>query len=70
MLEISITAPAIFVYVQMNHDQIHEYQFSKNGFIQTEPLVALDISYINPNCTFEINNNHFKVLTVNDFLIQ
>lgn len=67
-IEITVTAPAIFVYVQLKSQQIESYKLSKNGFIQLTPKDLVTITYYNRNCAMAFTNDDIQILTVNDFL--
>lgn len=68
-IEITVTAPAIFVYVQIKHHQIESYELSKNGFIQLNPVDNTTILFQNRNCAMAISNDNVNILTVNQFII-
>lgn len=70
-LEISIRvrAPAIFVYIQIIHDDIDRFSATKNGFMQVDESETVGISFRNPNCRSQIQKEHISILTVNDFMV-
>lgn len=67
-IEITVSAPAIFVYVQVTNQQIETYKLSKNGFIQLTSKSLVTISFYNRNCAMEFTNDDINILTVNNFL--
>lgn len=70
MLTVNVSAPAIFVYIQLHHPQIENYNLSKNGFIQIEPIENVNITITNPDCSVPVKPEHFRIQTVNDFMIS
>lgn len=67
-IQISVSAPAIFVYIQVKNEQIETYKLSKNGFIQLTSKDLVTISFYNRNCAMAFTNDDIQISTVNDFL--
>lgn len=67
-VKVTVTAPAVFVYIQIKHEEIHKFELSRNGFIQVKPIENLTISFSNPNCVLNIEEENIIILTVNDFV--
>lgn len=67
-LIVKIEHPAIFVDIQLNHDQIPVYQLSNNGFLQFDPIQTIHLTFENPNCNIDVKNSDFIVNTLNSFL--
>lgn len=67
-IEITVTAPAIFVYIKIKTPKIETYKFTKNGFIQLTSKDLVTISFNNRNCAMAFTNDDIQILTVNDFL--
>lgn len=68
-LEVSVNSPAIYLSISLVHDKITKYKLSKNGFMQFEPIQVVDVTFENPGCTQEVKVEHFKVFTLNKFLM-
>lgn len=69
-LKISVSAPAIFLYIQLHHPEIEKYHLSKNGFIQVDPVEYVNVTITNPNCSAVVQEEHFKIQTVNDHMMN
>lgn len=68
-IQTRITAPAIFVYIQIKNPLIEHYKLSKNGFIQLMTIDHIQLSFYNRNCAMAISNDDIEISTVNDFMI-
>lgn len=68
-LEVKIETPAIFMSVHFSHDTIKKYRFSKNGFMQLEPIQIVQVTFVNPNCQQQITSANFSLKTLNQFLL-
>lgn len=67
-VQIKITAPAIFVYIQLKNQNIDHYKLSKNGFIQLTTIDYVQISFFNRNCAMAFGSDDISILTVNEFI--
>lgn len=63
-----MTAPALFVYVQVKHQNIDTYQLSKNGYIQINPVENFTITFLDSDCTLTFEEENIHVLSVNEFV--
>lgn len=68
-IEVKVQKPAIFMFVAFVHDEIKKYRFSKNGFMQFEPIQIIQVTFNNPNCTHELSVANFTVKTLNKFIM-
>lgn len=66
--EILVNAPAIFIYIQINHPELQYYTLSKNGFMQNEPIQVVYLAFENPGCSINLQDEHFSVSTLNEFM--
>lgn len=66
--EILVNAPAIFIYIQINHPELQYYTLSKNGFMQNEPIQVVYLAFENPGCSINLQDGHFSVSTLNEFM--
>lgn len=69
-IQIKISAPAIFVYIQLKNPHIEHYKLSKNGFIQMTTVDYVQISFFNRNCTMAFGTDDIDISTVNDFIAK
>lgn len=69
-IQIKVSAPAIFVYIQLKNQNIEHYKLSKNGFIQLTKLDWVQISFFNKNCAMTFDNDDIDISTVNDFIAK
>lgn len=68
-ITIRVDSPAMFVYIVLEHEDIKKYEISKNGFIQVEPITAVQMRFNNPDCKAEITEDMLKIRTLNKYLI-
>jgi len=66
-IAIKINYPALFVYLEIDHENITHYKLSENGFIQIEPVKVVYLEFLNE---FEIKTEHIKVHTVNQYMSE
>lgn len=69
-IQIKISAPAIFVYIQLKNPNIEHYKLSKNGFIQLTTVDYVQISFFNRNCAMAFGSDDIDISTVNDFIAK
>lgn len=67
-IQISVSHPAVFVYIQIKNPKIKTYALSKNGFIQLSSIDSVAISFHKPNCAVAFAVDDLQILTVNEFL--
>ena len=65
--DIQVQAPAIFVYIQINHPAVDKYALSNNGFMQLDNMQSIDLTLKDPKCDIDINVENIEILTVNDW---
>ncbi|XP_058980112.1 beta-mannosidase-like [Musca domestica] len=63
---ISVKKPAVFVYLELYHPEVHKYKFSENGFVLTEPIkiIHAEIELKNEYC-IKLSADHVKVFHLN-----
>ncbi|XP_058128109.1 beta-mannosidase [Anopheles ziemanni] len=69
-LEVSVRAPALFVYLQLTPENstLKQCQFSANGFLQFQPLRTVQLTCVDPGCRSKILARDITVQTVNELL--
>lgn len=67
-VDIKIDFPAIFVTLNLKHEKIKKFSFSKNGFIQVEPIQRVEINFLNPNCELKVVEENLVVNILNEFM--
>ncbi|CAG9811752.1 unnamed protein product [Chironomus riparius] len=68
-MTINIDSPALFVFIVLEHPEIKQYKLSKNGFIQVEPFITVQLTFSNPGCRSSIKADSLKIKTLNKFLM-
>lgn len=64
----TVQYPAVFVYVQIEHDSVDVYKLSRNGFMQLDESEPLTLTFRNTDCGVIIEEKNIKVLTINQFM--
>ncbi|XP_058064049.1 beta-mannosidase [Anopheles bellator] len=70
-LEVTVRAPALFVYLQLtpeNSSTLKQCQFSHNGFLQFQPIRTVRLTCVDPGCRNKIQPRDISVRTVNGLL--
>ncbi|KAJ6639178.1 Beta-mannosidase [Pseudolycoriella hygida] len=67
--DVSIEAPAIFVYIEIHHDAIDRYELSDNGFMQFQRNQTVGVKFYDPNGVISLGEENVHILTVNKFMI-
>ncbi|XP_070497078.1 beta-mannosidase isoform X2 [Chironomus tepperi] len=68
-ITIKIDSPALFVYIVLEHPVIKQYRLSKNGFIQVEPFITVQLTFNNPGCSSSVKADSLKIKTLNKYLM-
>uniref|UniRef100_A0A182K9X7 beta-mannosidase n=1 Tax=Anopheles christyi TaxID=43041 RepID=A0A182K9X7_9DIPT len=71
-LEVSVSAPALFVYLQLTPENstLKQCQFSRNGFLQFQPVRTVQLTCVDPGCRNKIQARDITVRTVNELLVR
>uniref|UniRef100_A0A182PVA2 beta-mannosidase n=1 Tax=Anopheles epiroticus TaxID=199890 RepID=A0A182PVA2_9DIPT len=71
-LEVSVSVPALFVYLQLTPENstLKQCQFSRNGFIQFQPVRIVQLTCVDPGCRNKIQARDITVRTVNELLVR
>uniref|UniRef100_A0A182LSD3 beta-mannosidase n=1 Tax=Anopheles culicifacies TaxID=139723 RepID=A0A182LSD3_9DIPT len=71
-LEVSVSVPALFVYLQLTPENstLKQCQFSRNGFLQFQPIRTVQLTCIDPGCRNKIQARDITVRTVNELLVR
>uniref|UniRef100_A0A182JII5 beta-mannosidase n=1 Tax=Anopheles atroparvus TaxID=41427 RepID=A0A182JII5_ANOAO len=71
-LEVSVSAPALFVYLQLTPENstLKQCQFSANGFLQFQPVRTVQLTCVDPGCRNKIQARDITVRTVNELLTR
>lgn len=68
IFDIVIEAPALFVYIQIQHDTISRYVLTDNGFMQFERNQTIGVNFYDPSGSLTIDERNIHILTVNQFM--
>lgn len=68
-VEIKIDFPAIFLWINVDHEKIKKFKFNRNGFIQVEPIQNVQLSFENLNCEISLMVENLVMKTLNRFLM-
>lgn len=66
--DIVIEAPALFVYIQIQHDAIDRYVLTDNGFMQFERNQTIGVNFYDPTGSAAFDERNVHVITVNQFM--
>ncbi|XP_053667869.1 beta-mannosidase [Anopheles marshallii] len=71
-LEVSVSVPALFVYLQLTPENstLKQCQFSHNGFLQFQPIRTVKLTCVDPGCRNKIQSRDITVRTVNELLVR
>lgn len=71
-LEVAVSVPALFVYLQLTPENstLKQCQFSHNGFLQFQPIRTVKLTCIDPGCRNMIQARDITVRTVNELLVR
>uniref|UniRef100_A0A182Y529 beta-mannosidase n=1 Tax=Anopheles stephensi TaxID=30069 RepID=A0A182Y529_ANOST len=71
-LKVSVSVPALFVYLQLTPENstLKQCQFSHNGFLQFQAVRTVTLTCVNPGCRNTIQARDITVRTVNDLLVR
>ncbi|XP_053678418.1 beta-mannosidase [Anopheles nili] len=71
-LEVSVSVPALFVYLQLTPENstLKQCQFSSNGFLQFQPVRTVQLRCVDPGCRNKIQARDITVRTVNELLVR
>ncbi|XP_049287593.1 beta-mannosidase [Anopheles funestus] len=71
-LEVSVSVPALFVYLQLTPENstLKQCQFSHNGFLQFQPIRTVRLTCVDPGCRNKIQARDITIRTVNDLLVR
>lgn len=67
-LSVKIEKPAVFVDIQLNHQQVPIYQLSSNGFMQFDPIQTIQLTFANPDCSIQVRASDISFKSLNAFL--
>uniref|UniRef100_W8BI92 beta-mannosidase n=1 Tax=Ceratitis capitata TaxID=7213 RepID=W8BI92_CERCA len=67
-LNIVISRPAIFLYLELLNIDITRYKLSHNGFMMLAPTKMVHLEFISDECK-DVKEENFKVTTVNQYMI-
>lgn len=68
VFDIVIEAPALFVYIQIQHDSIDQYELTDNGFMQFQRKQTIGVRFSDPSCSVIFSERNIHILTVNKFM--
>ncbi|KAG4075854.1 hypothetical protein HA402_003680 [Bradysia odoriphaga] len=68
IFDIIVEAPALFVYIQIQHDAISRFVLTDNGFMQFERNRTIGINFYDPTGSLTIDDRNIRILTVNQFM--
>jgi hypothetical protein len=68
-VEIKIEFPAVFLWINVEHEKIKKFKLSQNGFIQVEPVQNVQLTFENLNCEVNLKAEDLIVKTLNKFMM-
>lgn len=69
-LDVTSRSHAVFVHLDIKNEFIKNYQFSKNGFIQTVPIQTIYLEFENLDCKLELNVTDIKIMDISQFMVE
>lgn len=67
-LEVRAQKPALFISIVFTHGEIKKYRLSRNGFMQLNPIEAVELTFENPSCLQTVDASNFEIHSLNQFL--